>query len=186
VLEGFPVSFEPVTIGRNVWLPWHVFILPGVEIGDNATIGGGAVVIRSVPAGALAAGVPARVRRTAEERAQTLEPDEQWSIARDMGEMFAACLRDQGLRLDVVADESRLELRFDHRGKSKRIVFARTADDIGDVEDVVVQLVGFPERGRCRFALLERRKGGPPDALADEFEDFVSRYGVRFAPEDDA
>ena len=34
-LDGFPVTFAPITLGKNVWLPWRVFIMPGVEIGDK-------------------------------------------------------------------------------------------------------------------------------------------------------
>ena len=81
-LEGYPVAFAPVTIGKNVWLPWHVFILPGVEIGDNATVGAGSVVNRSIPAGTLAAGVPAKVLREADEWPRPVDPDGRWSIAR--------------------------------------------------------------------------------------------------------
>jgi len=54
-------SFEKVVIGRRVWIGANVTILPGVEIGDACVIGAGSVVNRSIPAGSLAVGVPARV-----------------------------------------------------------------------------------------------------------------------------
>lgn len=50
----------PVKIGKNVWIGSQAVILPGLEIGDGAIIGAGAVVTRSVPAGMIVAGVPAR------------------------------------------------------------------------------------------------------------------------------
>lgn len=53
---------RPVRIGRNVWIGGGAIILPGVAIGDDALIGAGSVVTRSVPAGATAFGNPARVR----------------------------------------------------------------------------------------------------------------------------
>lgn len=37
------------------------FICPGIEIGEGATVAGGAVVIRDVPPGAIAIGNPARI-----------------------------------------------------------------------------------------------------------------------------
>jgi len=52
---------EPVVIGQHVWIGARVVVLKGVHIGDGAVIAAGSVVTRDVPAGCLAAGVPARV-----------------------------------------------------------------------------------------------------------------------------
>ena len=51
----------PIHIGNKVWLGANVTVLPGVTIGDGAIIAAGAVVTKDVPAGAVAAGVPARI-----------------------------------------------------------------------------------------------------------------------------
>ena len=56
----------PIKIGKNVWLGAGVTVLAGVSIGDDAVVAAGAVVNRDVPAGAIAAGVPARVLRRIE------------------------------------------------------------------------------------------------------------------------
>lgn len=57
-----PIS-APVRIGEHVWIGQRAMILKGVTIGDGAVIAAGAVVTHDVPAGALAAGVPAKVIR---------------------------------------------------------------------------------------------------------------------------
>jgi len=44
-------------------------ILCGIEVGEDAIVGAGSVVTRSVPAGTIVAGNPARVLRKIEERA---------------------------------------------------------------------------------------------------------------------
>ncbi len=50
-----------VTIGDGAWLGAGAKILDGVTLGDGAVIGAGAVVRESVPANAIAAGIPARI-----------------------------------------------------------------------------------------------------------------------------
>jgi maltose O-acetyltransferase len=54
---------EPIAIGDNVWLGGGVIVCPGVTIGEDTVVGAGAVVTRDLPAGVVAAGVPARVIR---------------------------------------------------------------------------------------------------------------------------
>jgi len=50
-----------VAIGDGAWLGAGAKILDGVSIGDRAVIGAGAVVRESIPASAVAVGIPARV-----------------------------------------------------------------------------------------------------------------------------
>jgi acetyltransferase-like isoleucine patch superfamily enzyme len=50
-----------VKIGNNVWIGERSIIGKGVVIGDNAIIGAGSVVIKDIPANAIAAGNPAVV-----------------------------------------------------------------------------------------------------------------------------
>jgi sugar O-acyltransferase (sialic acid O-acetyltransferase NeuD family) len=52
-----------IEVGVRAFIGAGAVILPGLTIGADATIGAGAVVIRDVPAGAVVAGVPARIIR---------------------------------------------------------------------------------------------------------------------------
>jgi len=63
IVDGFPVSFAPVSIGNRVWVPGAT-INPGVVIGNDVVIGVGAVVTSDIDSGSLAMGVPARVTRS--------------------------------------------------------------------------------------------------------------------------
>lgn len=78
-LDGFPVSYGGITIEDDVWLPWSCFIMPNVTIGTRTIVGARSLVNKSLPAGVLAAGAPAKILReksnidlTPEERAQVL------------------------------------------------------------------------------------------------------------------
>jgi len=50
-----------ISIGAGAWLGAGAKILDGVSIGDRAVIGAAAVVRDSVPDGAVAVGIPARI-----------------------------------------------------------------------------------------------------------------------------
>jgi maltose O-acetyltransferase len=54
---------ESIAVGDNVWLGGGAIVCPGVAIGADTVVGAGAVVTRDLPAGVVAAGVPARVVR---------------------------------------------------------------------------------------------------------------------------
>ena len=52
---------RPVNIEDDVWLGANVMVLKGVTIGAGTVVAANSVVTKSIPAGVLAAGVPARV-----------------------------------------------------------------------------------------------------------------------------
>jgi acetyltransferase-like isoleucine patch superfamily enzyme len=63
---GTPMMDQPteeadVVIGPDVWLGVRAVVVAGVTIGAGAVVAAGAVVTKDVPAGAVVAGVPARV-----------------------------------------------------------------------------------------------------------------------------
>lgn len=61
--QDMAVSYQKISIGKNVWVGANVTILQGVTIGDGSVIGAGAVVNKDIPPNSLAVGVPAKVVR---------------------------------------------------------------------------------------------------------------------------
>ncbi|WP_422771682.1 sugar O-acetyltransferase [Plantactinospora sp. WMMC1484] len=54
---------RPIAIGDNAWLGGGAIVLGGVTIGADTVVGAGSVVTRDLPPGVLALGNPARVHR---------------------------------------------------------------------------------------------------------------------------
>jgi acetyltransferase-like isoleucine patch superfamily enzyme len=59
----------PVTLRARAFIGAGAILLPGVTVGPDATVGAGAVVTRSIPAGEVWAGVPARRLRESKSEA---------------------------------------------------------------------------------------------------------------------
>lgn len=58
--QGHSPSLK-VTLKKGCWIGANCIILPGVTIGENAVIGAGSIVTKSIPPRTLAVGNPARV-----------------------------------------------------------------------------------------------------------------------------
>ena len=72
VLAGVvePASATPVVIEDDVLIGANAVVLEGVRVGRGAVVAAGAVVVEDVPAGAVVAGVPARVIKQATDVAE--------------------------------------------------------------------------------------------------------------------
>jgi putative colanic acid biosynthesis acetyltransferase WcaF len=57
----FDIFAEPIRIGEQAWLATDVFVAPGVNIGAGTVVGARSSVFKSLPAGMMAVGSPARV-----------------------------------------------------------------------------------------------------------------------------
>ena len=57
------MSRNKIQIGDDVWIGAHATVLPGVTIGTGSVIAAGAVVTSNIPEYAIAAGVPAVVKK---------------------------------------------------------------------------------------------------------------------------
>jgi acetyltransferase-like isoleucine patch superfamily enzyme len=52
-----------IDVGDNVWLGTHVVVTDGSQVGRDAIVGAGAVVVGEIPDFSIAAGIPAKVMR---------------------------------------------------------------------------------------------------------------------------
>ncbi len=52
---------KPITIGNNAWIGGGAIINPGVTIGDNVVIASGSVVTKDIPDNVVVGGNPAKI-----------------------------------------------------------------------------------------------------------------------------
>ena len=189
VLDGFPVGFGPINIRRGVWLPWRVFILPNVDIGEYATIAAGAVITRSIPANSLAAGMPAKVISENGSYRKTLSDDDKWakviSIVKEMREF----LEYEGAKTVIVyeaLDALSIRVRMPHnestdviiqrdyiRSASGSIVVVMHSISLRQIEELKADDV-------CWFDIEAGVANPGPATIADQIKNYFSRYGIRF------
>jgi acetyltransferase-like isoleucine patch superfamily enzyme len=179
-LDGFPVTFAPITMGKKVWLPWRVFIMPGVEIGDEVVIGANSLVSKSLPSNVLAAGSPAKI--LVENYPKAISEEKRDEIFNSILNDFTNYLRhnDFEVKEDVRINHSYI---ISKKKKSSEIFISTDGrePDFLNADNLLVVNSQHGINGSYKMAidLFTKKRKGTSD-VGEEFVKFVSRYGVRF------
>ena len=153
ILDGYPVHYGNVVIGKRVELTYNVFVAPGVTIGDDTIVAYGSYVNQDLPANVLAAGLPAVVKRQKEQFAPTPSEKEKKEILKDIIEEFHKHLSYNGIHFS----EDQIQLI----GTNEIIVKGNTRFDLQNrccdkTEDTIaISLRRFLSRYGIRFKTLE-------------------------------
>lgn len=100
ILDGYPVSYGNVCIGRRVELTYNVFVAPGVSIGNDTVVAYGSFVNKDLPSEVLAAGMPAVVKRTKDQFAPEPSSEEKNAILNGILSNFREHVSFVGLKAD--------------------------------------------------------------------------------------
>lgn len=182
-LEGYPVKFAPITIGKKVWLPWRVFVMPGVTIGDGAVVGADSLLTKDVAAHTLVAGSPAKVLK--EHFPTPLTIEETNSMTKTMFTDFIAYLNYHGFKVEQLTLENGFELTIKHKSKRASITFLNVLKETPapmTQNSILVVAEGTPDTKSnypMVVSLQNRLRKGSTD-VGEELVTFFSRYGVRF------
>jgi hypothetical protein len=188
-LDGYPVTYEPVTLGKSVWLPWRVFVMPGTTIGDGTVIGANSLVSGNIPPGSLAVGSPAKVIRSAPDFPRRLSDEQRVALVAQMMAEF-----DQFVRYHrgAITEEPPFRV-YRVGGKSGRLLWLRGAavppDDVLRRGDCILAENALPEAVRAQLRARgahwlnlgskTRSRDGSP--LTEELALYLGRYGIRLA-----
>lgn len=185
-LEGYPVTFAPITIGKNVWLPWRVFIMPGVTIGDNVVIGANSLVSKDLPSNSLAAGSPAKVIR--ENYPEPLSDQERAKVVRGIFDDFIRFMEYHDYTTVESSTPDGLDISFSRQKKQQILHFitARNSGSLPPHKHGHLYVLDSPHAdlmsnaGSEMTIDLPRKLRRGSSEIGEEFVQFISRYGVRF------
>ena len=193
VLDGYPVNYEPVTLGNSVWLPWRVFVMPGTTIGDGSVIGANSLVQGTIPPCSLAVGSPARVIRSAPDFPRQLTDEQRAAKVAEMVAEFDRVVKADGV---AITDDGATR-SYALRGRQWRLLWrardsrAGALTDPGDPPlrrgDTVLserpltedQRDALRRAGAHWLDLGGRSRSEDGSPLTEELAVFLARYGIR-------
>lgn len=186
-LEGYPVTFAPITIGNNVWLPWRVFVMPGVSVGNNVVIGANSFINKDLPSNCLATGMPAKI--LSDSFPPKISKNARAHIFESIIDEFVTYIEHNEFQCTRVFREgitSQLDIK---NVKSKHTILmtsdenvmnAAFSDNLLILDDPFVDIRGY--HGKFRLVInLQRKERIGSSKIGEEFLTFLSRYGVRFS-----
>jgi acetyltransferase-like isoleucine patch superfamily enzyme len=165
VLDGYPFSYAPVSIGERSWLGPGSLILPGVVLDAEVTVMANSVVASNAQRGALLGGVPATVVRR-DQRAD-LDQAHRAAVVREIFEGNARALAVLGWTLEPAE-------------QAGAAWAGRLSGDAG--EATVVVSGRTVTVGETVFDLDARRVDGPRNAATDVVRHLLFKYGHSFEP----
>ncbi|KCV35936.1 transferase hexapeptide repeat protein [Bordetella bronchiseptica SBL-F6116] len=193
VLDGYPIGFGPITIRKGVWLPWRVFILPNVEIGEYCTIGAGAIINKNIPPRSLAVGAPAKVISENGAYLKAVTREGKQDIVRNILAEFAEFLTYEGKPSTVHSDEHSVVITVENTGSRPQVVrFALNAEDVENTARDATAILSFDtipdgvraelgSRNMTWFDLESTECTFGTSPLFHDIRNYFSRFGVRFA-----
>lgn len=183
-LDGYPVKFAPITIGKNVWLPWRVFVMPGVTIGNGAVIGADSLIVKDVPENSLAAGSPAKILK--ENFPTPLIDIEKKAILNDIIIDFKNYLQHNNFTVETKTNSSGFELLITNKNTTVNVVVLDAVDanflpktNSNSVVVLVNNKIENSSNNTMTISLEHKQRLGSTK-VGEELVTFFSRYGIRF------
>ena len=186
-LEGFPVTFAPITLGKNVWLPWRVFIMPGVTVGDSVVIGANSLVTKDLPSNCLAAGSPAKIK--VENYPPPIDDEKRNDILNQIISDFIAHLEYNDYRVNKITFEEGFELNIHKKKKTYNIKYLnknKTLEHINCDNLLIIdnKNIKIDNKNIQMWINLTTKTRFGTSKVGEEFTKFISRYGIRFNRKD--
>jgi acetyltransferase-like isoleucine patch superfamily enzyme len=186
-LEGYPVNFAPITLGEKVWLPWRVFIMPGVELGNNVVVGANSLITQSFSSYKLIAGSPAKIIK--ENYPNPLSNEKKEEYIKVILNDFHEYLIHNKMNVDISKKSEYWKIQDRDNRISMSIIFNAAEIALNELESDTIIFNIFGKEGNLfdNFELnlmylnIHDQKRFGSTAAGEELVQFFSRYGIRFS-----
>lgn len=190
--DGNPVRFAPITIEDEAWIAWRVTVLAGSKVGHGAIVSADACVSGRIAAGALAVGNPAKATREDYSFRREATPKFKADLLRKLIADYVEWCRFHGIAAEVDHEKYPNWIKLhDKSNKVHNLIFV-WEDGLPPVQndsdiDLLVSLQPLSAARRSQLAVagicwldissrMRSRKGSE---VADDFEEFCRRFGLR-------
>lgn len=183
--DGYPADYKPVTIGKSVWFPWRVFVMPGSVVGDGSVIGANSLVSGEIPPYSLAVGTPAKVIRSAPEWPKKLDGQGRVDLINSILAEFDRFVLDNA----VLRSPGAQSWSYEVKGRSWRLHRHDAGQWPADPRagDTVFSTVALTDDDRSKFTragvhwldIAGRTRSREGSPLTEELALFLGRYGIR-------
>ena len=188
VLDGYGVDYGEVNIGDKVELTYKVFVAPGVTIGEDAQIAYGSFVNQDIPPRVLAAGTPAKVRRTKEQFAPEPSEKKKLEIIEDIISTFYEYLH---YHVSIkVERKSKDNWIISHTKFRYKIILLKKFEyrDYFDENCIVITMTEVPDKylpllKQNKFIIFDiqnQYSNSRSNFFGNELRKHFKKYGIRF------
>lgn len=187
VLEGYKVTYGPVTIGKRVELTYNVFVAPGVNIADDVIVGYGSYVNKDLPYGVLAAGIPVQVKRNKEQFAPVPTFDQKILIVTEILTEFCKYLQFENIILSYEIHNHLFDVMMWKTEKRIILIYNEENISISNIDNIYI----FMSRKNLitngdklffldYFNLIDYECSIKQTLINKHLKRFFGRYGIRF------
>lgn len=182
-MDGFPVTFAPITLGDRVWLPWRVFIMPGVEIGNEVVIGANSLISKSLPSNVLAAGSPAKI--LVENYPKQISEEKRLNLFNQIISDFLGYMEFNNYEIVYSKKEENISILLKKKKREHEIfiAFNEVCHSFKNKNNILI--LDYPSDNKLidntsMILNLNNKSRSGSSEVGEEFTKFLSRYGVRF------
>lgn len=188
VLDGYPITYGEVSIGKRVELTYNVFIAPGVTIENDSIVAYGSYVNSDIPEGVLAAGCPAKVKRTSEHLKKKLDSRDRLKIIQNIIKNFLEHITFiwPEIHLKTIKQNSEWILSKGRLSTTIRLI-NNEEDIIKNIENQSIIIlvntrinISSQNKSIEWFDLNYYMHSNINSKIGNELNEYFGRYGIRF------